>query len=190
MDTKNQAETLLSEFLSGFEQIPADITTALSDISSDADEKNIISAIAPSLISQFRGLSVSINEFAAKADKQSHEEVTQLLKVSSGVPLLNSLKLSLPSIGSLVGKLGIAEIVRGIKKIIRKIFELLNKKMPVWLDAVLLIIDEIIDMIFGKDSQKAMNMFAGAELNFLKQITQLTHLENATYRAGELSEDD
>lgn len=190
METTKPNNNLLTEFLSRFEQVPADIITAMTNSSSDADEKNILNSLLPSLSSQFKELSSSITELTGKADKQSMEEVQQTLRISSGLPLMNSLKGSLPSIGSLIGKLGINEIVKAIKKIIRKIFELLGKELPKWLDAILLIIDEIFNMIFGGDSQKTANAFADAELNFLRQMTQLSHLENATYRAKDLREEE
>lgn len=190
METSNQGKNLLTEFLNRFEQLPADITTALINVSSNADEKNILTSLSPVLNNQFKEISLKVAELSTKADKQSLEEVDEVLKVSSALPLLNSAKLALPSIGSLIGKLGIDEIVKAIKKIIRKIFEILKKELPAWLDAVFLVIDEIINMLFGSDSQKARTLFSETEQNFLKELTQLAKLENATYRASRLREDE
>ena len=190
MDEKNQIKTLLQEFLQNFEQIPKDIVEALVKVTADEDEKNIINSLAPALNNQFRELSANISDLSIRASKQNVYDVEQVIKISSGIHLAKSLKLALPSIGSLIGKLGINEIIMAFKKIVRKIFELLGKEIPKWLDAILLIIDEIIKMFFGGSSLKMINLFSHAEQNFLSELTHLSKLERATYGFVTENEDE
>jgi hypothetical protein len=147
--------------------------------SDDEDEKSIINSFLPTLSNQFKELSLHIQDISTKAPLQNHVEVERFLKVSSAVSLANNFKLSLPSIGSLIGKLGIAGIIHEIKKLIEAIIELFGK-IPKWLEKLFLIIDEIINDLLGGDSTKTKNMLSDAEQNFLKERRYRILLEKAS----------
>lgn len=190
METKTESKNEFQEFFVGFQQIPNDILGALLKISNDEDERTIISSLQPTLLNQFKEVSLNATQLFEKAPKQTLTEVEKVLKISSANSVLKSLKQSLPSIGSLIGKLGINEIVHAVKKIIRKIFELLNKEMPKWLDAIFIIIDEIFNMLFGGTSAKLKNLFSLSEQNFLSELTHLTRLEKVSYGVMHEKDDD
>lgn len=181
METKNQPQSLLSDFLKELENLPAQLTDALAKNSNDEDEKNIISSLAPTLKNQFQEIANSLNELNQKATRQGLANAEQLLKSSSALNVTKSLKLALPSIGSLFGKLGLQEIIFAIKKIIRGIFAALGKELPKWLDVVLNIIDEIINMLFGGDSPKTKSILSLAEQNFLREITLVEKLNKVSF---------
>ncbi|MDB5229663.1 MAG: hypothetical protein JWN76_468 [Chitinophagaceae bacterium] len=175
MENNKETKTQLEEFLQYFEQIPADLTTALLKAAADEDEKNIINSFAPVLSNQFRELSLQIRDASAKATLQHQQDVEIFLRVSSGVVVAKSLKLALPSIGSLVGNFGITQIIFTIKKIIRRLFP----RRPAWLETVLDIIDEIINSGVAGSSIKMKNMLSQAEQNFLKESRLVVLLEKA-----------
>lgn len=185
MDTKNQPQSLLHEFLKELETIPTQLTDALLNNATDEDEKNIINSVAPALKVQFQEISNSINESSKKFTRQDISNTEQFLKTSAALSITKSFKMALPSIGSLFGKLGLQEIIFAIKKIIRALF----KKMPDWLNTLLDIIDEIINMLFGKDSAKTKNILSMAEQNFLKEITLVARLNKIEF-SNELNEED
>jgi hypothetical protein len=185
MDTKNQPQSLLNDFLKELETIPSQLTDALLNNASDEDEKNIINSLSPTLKIQFQEISNSINESSKKFTRLDIANTEQFLKNSAALSITKSFKLALPSIGSLFGKLGLQEIIFAIKKIIRALF----KKMPDWLNILLDIIDEIINMLFGKDSSKTKNMLSMAEQNFLKEITLVARLNKIDF-SNEISEEE
>ncbi len=178
MAENDQKNPILAEFVKLLEKIPSDITNALIKQSDDEDEKNIIKSFVPILDSQFKEVSSYILMKSSKSSLQNRAEVETFLRISSGVNVAKNLKLALPSIGSLIGKLGIVEIVQTIKKIICKIIEIFGNK-PGWLEALFLIIDEIINTLFGKDSIKVKNILSQAEQNFLSERRHLKLLEKA-----------
>lgn len=179
METKTQ--TLLQDFLKELEKIPNQLVEALLNNSNDEDEKNIINSLMPTLNAQFLEISNSINFSSQRATKQGLAEAEQVIKTSAALNVAKSLKLALPSIGSLFGKFGIQEIIMAIKKIIDAIFEALNKEKPKWLAAILNIIDEIINMLLGGDSSKTKNMLSMAEQNFIKEVTLVEKLNQVRF---------
>jgi len=185
MDTKNQPQSLLNDFLKELETIPVQLTDALLNNATDEDEKNIISSLAPTLKIQFQEISNSITESSKKFTRQEIANTEQFLKTSAASSITKSFKLALPSIGSLFGKLGLQEIIFAIKKIIRALF----RNMPAWLNTLLDIIDEIINMLFGKDSSKTKNMLSMAEQNFLKEITLVARLNKIDF-SNEINDEE
>ena len=189
METKNQNlnGSLLDEFLKELVNIPVLMTEALLKNSSDEDEKNIITSLAPTLKIQFQELSNSIQDLASKSSKQGVAEMNQILKSSAAMDITKSFKMALPSIGSLFGKFGIQEIIFAIKKIIRALF---GDKIPKWLDTILNIIDEILNMLKGGDSPKTKNMLSMAEQNFLREITLVEKLNKVRFSSENDEEED
>ena len=179
MDIKKENKSLLNEFTKELEIIPGTLIKALIENADDEDEKHIINSISPTLKKQFGELSNSINDLASKSTKQESAEMEQLLISSAALDVTKSLKLGLPSIGSLFGKLGLQEIIFAIKKIIRALF---GKKLPPWLDTVLNIIDEIINMLLGGSSSKTKNILSMAEQNFIKEITLVAKLNQINFQ--------
>lgn len=177
---KNNKKTLLSEFNQKIVRVPIDITDALLKLSNDEDERNVINSFAPTLVNQFKELSVFIEDHSKKATRQGIADVEQFLRISSANSLVDNLRLSLPSIGSVVGKLGIDGIVKEIKKIIKFILGFFGVLLPPWVDELLLLIDQILKAILGGGSIKMMNALSQAEQNYLSELTHLAKLKNAT----------
>lgn len=175
-----QEKTLLQDFLESLEQVPNDVVKAALRASADEDEKMIINSFAPTIINQFRELSLHITEMASFASRQKIADVEKLLKMTSGVSLVKNLKLALPSIGSIIGKLGIDGIIKEIKKIIRFLLEILHINLPNWVDELIILIDQIFAAIFGGSSIKMKTALSQSEQNYLAELTQFSKLQKAT----------
>lgn len=183
-------ENLLSMFLGEFGKFAEQISEAALRQTEDEDEKAVIRAFAPSLVNQVSELSNFIREQAARSTKQQMAEVNQVLKLTSGVTLAQSAQGLLPSIGSVIGKLGIARILEELKKIVRGIFEAFNIKMPKWLELILLIIDELANTILSAGSAKMATTLSIQEQNYLAELTQLAKLQQASQFKYQEDEDD
>lgn len=185
-----QNKSLLQEFSELLEQIPNDFLKAALKNSEDEDHKAIINSFAPTLTNQFKELSLHLNEISSIAPKQKLVEAEKLLKMTSGIPLVQNLKLALPSIGSIIGKLGIAGIIEEIKKIIKFLLKLLHINLPGWVDELLILIDQIIHHIMGGSSIKVMTALSQKEQNYLAELTHFAKLQQATKELDDNQEED
>jgi hypothetical protein len=174
-----KSDNVLEQFLSEFETLVSGITEHALKNAEDEDEKAVIQSFAPSLNNQIFELNQFIRESAKKSSKQQERDVLEVLKISSGVSLAKNAKGMFPSIGSLVGKLGIDRIIKEIKKIIYAILDMIGIKLPKWLDKIINLIDEIIAFILSGGSSKMMTTFSIQEQNYLNELTQLAKLEQA-----------
>ena len=174
-----KSDNVLEQFLSEFETLVSGITEHALKNAEDEDEKAVIQSFAPSLNNQIFELNQFIRESAKKSSKQQERDVIEVLKISSGVSLAKNAKGMFPSIGSLVGKLGIDRIIKEIKKIIYAILDMIGIKLPKWLDKIINLIDEIIAFILSGGSSKMMTTFSIQEQNYLNELTQLAKLEQA-----------
>lgn len=190
METKNSKKTLLNDFLSKIEKIPNEISEALLNSTSEADESNVIKSLIPVLTNQFAELTKFITEQTAKSSAQGLAQAERFMQISSGNMLADNMKLALPSIGSIVGKLGIDGIVKEIKKIIKELLRLIGISLPDWVDAILTLIDEILNILFGLGSPKNRIMFSQIEQNHLAELTQLAKLQKATKNISNQDEDE
>lgn len=191
MEKIQSPESLLGDFLKKLETLPADITDNLLKVSSDEDEKNIINTFAPVFKTQFKELSVFIGEQSLKASRQASADVEQFLKIASPVQMMGNMRIALPSIGSIVGKLGIDGIIKEIKKIIKELLGLFGITLPKWIDGLLTLIDEILNIIFGGGSTKFRIALSQLEQHHLAEQTQLAKLKKATKDlSGDEEEDE
>ena len=174
-----KSDNVLEQFLSEFETLVSGITEHALKNAEDEDEKAVIQSFAPSLNNQIFELNQFIRESAKKSSKQQERDVLEVLKISSGVSLAKNAKGMFPSIGSLVGKLGIDRIIKEIKKIIYAILDMIGIKLPKWLDKIINLIDEIIAFILSGGSSKMMTTFSIQEQNYLNELMQLAKLEQA-----------
>ncbi len=190
MDSKNQP-TELQTFLKSIENVPTDIVSELLRVTTDEDHKNIINAFAPTFTSQFKGLGSYLNEMSSHATKQSLADAETFLKISSASSLGNNLKIALPSIGSVVGKLGVDGIVKQIKKIIGFLLDILPIKLPSFVNKLIEFLDEVLGNILGGESMKMKTALSQAEQNYMAELTQLAKLEKAqSYRLEEKQDEE
>lgn len=185
-----QSQSLLSEFLDVIEKIPTDIINAALKNAADEDEKTIINAFGPTLTNQFSEIKLYFTEISANAPKQKMMEAEQFLKMSSGVSLAKGLKFALPSIGSLIGKLGIDGIIKEIKKILTKLAEIFHINLPNWFLPLVNLIDEIVADVLGGGLIKVKTALSQAEQNYLAELTHLAKLQKATRDLQEQNDDE
>ncbi len=191
MEKKIQPEgSLLAQFLTGIEALPIEVTDALLKYARDEDERNVINMYTPALKNQFKELSSYISQQSTKASGRAMENVEQFLRISSPNLLMSSVGIALPSIQSVVGKLGIAGLFQEIKKILKKVLELVGLRLPEWINPLLLLIDEIINIFLGGESAKMRNALSEMEQNYLAELTQLAKLEKATRELNYDESDD
>lgn len=190
MENTDKEPSLLREFLRSIEDVPKQIVEAVLKVSENEDEKNVINAFAPAFVNQFRELSVAATERTGIASRQKLNEAEDFLRISSGNMLADNLKLALPSVGSIVGKLGIAGLIQEIKKVIENLLEILGFRLPEKIWAIVNLIDELLHNVLGVGSIKTRNALSQMEQNYLAELTQLRKLEKASQFKFQEDEDD
>ncbi len=170
METQNK-NTELSMFLESFIQLPELILNGMVNVSSDEDMKLGIMAYETPLKKQFRELSEFIMDFSQGESAQKVLEANQLVKVGSGKELVTSAMSVSKNLRSIFSKLSLSSIVREIKKLIFFLLDLF--KAPKWIYKILLIIDQILNAIFGWDLPEEMpEVFSRLERNFYQELTE------------------
>ena len=188
--TAAKKEPQLEVFLNGFQELIKAATERSLELATDEDEKNVIKPFSLTLVNQATELNNFIRASTKKISKQQSSEIDKLLSVTSGVSLVESAKGILPSLGSVVGKLGFSRIVEMIKKIIRAIFDLLPIKLPKWIDSLIDLIDEILNSILSVGSSKLATMLSVQEQNYLAELTELAKLQQANLFKYQDNDDD
>lgn len=188
-NAKNNNDELIS-FLSGFQKLVGQIGEEAIKATNDQDEIAVIKAFVPSVVNQVTELGNHVISIFESSSLQQKSEVLQVLKVGSGNTLVNGAKGIFPSIGSLVGKLGLDRIIKEIKKVIIAILEVFGIKLPKWLDGIINLIDEIIAFILSGGSPKIATILSIQEQNYLAELTQLSKLQQANQFKYMVDEDE
>jgi hypothetical protein len=175
----NEQTPLLNEFLQHFTELPTAIIEGAIKASDNEDERAIIDAYAETLTNQFSELAAYITEKSEKLTEQQALDVEEVLKVTSGNTLVQAGKEYAMSIGSFIKKLGLSGLVKEIKKIILAILDALGIALPKWIEALINLIDEIIDRILGGNSPKLASILSQMEQDYLAELTQLAKLTKA-----------
>jgi hypothetical protein len=190
MESKIEGKSLLNDFLTSIIQMPVDLVNAALDAAQDDDEKNIINAFAPVVTNQFKEISTQLREISLKASTQRKSEAENFLKLSSANTLVAGMKLALPSISSLIGKLGIDGIIKEIKKIIKELSDIFNWNIGEKIWRIINLIDEIIANILSGGLLKFKNALSQTEQNYLSELTQLAKLQKASTGLFNSDEDE
>ncbi len=181
---------VLEEFFGGFETLIKQITDALLKHADGDDETAVIKEGAAPIPAQISEMKTYVLTRAATATNSELAEVNQALRMSNAKGLFKSGKGLLGNIGSLLGKLGIQRIVQEIKKIVRLIFKTFGWAMPAWLDLILLIINQLLNLIFGTKSPKHAAVLSDAEVNYLREVEAAVDVMNAEARGRESEESE
>lgn len=190
MPVKNETSKALNDFLTEFQNFASQVTEAALHHAQDEDEKAVINAFAPAFLNQTKELSNYVLAQSSVVSRQQSADADQVLKVSSGATLAKGAKGLFPSIGSIIGKLGLDRILKELKKIIKAILKAFGIKLPKWLDAIINLIDEILAAILSGGSSKVSTILSEQEVLYLKEITELEKLEKASALNNDMEEAD
>lgn len=193
----------LSSFLASVDRFAETVSGQILVAVGEGSDRLVIQSTGESFIAQTRRVTDYLRETTPGMAPAQSRELGQFLRIQDGDALVErALKVTTQTLaagGNAVtqGFLSwLNEIMLTLKKIIRKIFDLFFGGMPKWLDAILVIIDELLNLLktlFGGQSGLKMSEVADQasreEVNFLREMTALAELE-AAQRPNRASEDD
>lgn len=110
----------------------------------------------------------------ALADRQG---IVELLSISSMEPALRSAMPAAQAAPSEVTAIGLGGLVREIKKLIKKIFDLFWKNRPKWVDAIIDVIDQILNLLLGGVFPGLRRELSSMEVDFLQELHAARKLE-------------
>lgn len=159
----------LNTFLNDFVKLPEIIIKSMQNAYTDEDLKNSAKAYLVPLQEQFKGISDYLIEVASIDSAQKNIEANRLVKMASGIQLVNSANVVSKNLKSIFSRLSLNSIVKEIKKLI--VFLLDMFKAPDWIYKILLIIDQILNAIFGWDLPDTMpELLSLSEQNYYKEL--------------------
>ena len=187
--TETTPTTFLNSFFSDFEAFIVELSSNLIKRADDEDEKAVIREGTAPIPGQISEMKQYVLERAENASKGELNEARRALRMANPTQIMKSGKGLFGNIGSLIGNLGIGRIIQEIKKIVRLIFDAFGWKMPKWLDLILLIIDQLVNLVLGTKSSKFATALSDAEVNYLNELEATVRLQNAV-AAGSSNETD
>jgi hypothetical protein len=169
---------LLSKFLGDLEQLPRIMIDGMLNQAGNEDEKVVIRALGGTLQNQFSELVGFIREQGGdRLSVQQRQESEQVLRLSAAGSLIASGSGLATSLGPQVAKIGLAGIVKEIKKIIPKLLEAFGIKIPKWLDVLLTVIDELLNLFLSTGSPSLAGTLSRMEQDYLAELTHLSRLQ-------------
>jgi hypothetical protein len=181
---------LLTKFLTDLEQLPKAIVDGMIKQAANEDHKTIIRQLGVTLNNQFPELASFIRDQSTRLSPQQRLESEQVLRISSAATLAPSVAIFSQDMGGPAAtdaKIGIADIVTEIKKLIRILLGAFGISLPSWLDGIFLLIDELIHDLLSVGALTTLfsegqtinlrDILSNNEQNHLKELTQLARLQ-------------
>jgi hypothetical protein len=187
----------LDSFLRGVESFVGQITDEARKAAPEGDQQAMIAATGDSLIGQTVKLNTFVRESAARLSSAQRGELNRFLQVQDGEAQANRVVevtrqvLARGFLGNLVHWISqhLKELKKVLSEILHFIFDLLHIPYPDWLDTIIRILDELLDLllslladVFGLDFGRTARQLSEQEVNFLRETAAFESVRAA--RAG------
>jgi len=183
----------LDSFLASVDRFTSTIAAQALAAVGESEDRLLIQSTGESFVAQTRKLTDFLREAAPTAGPAQRQELDQFLKVQDGEALVaralqvNAQTLSAGGSAVSMGYLSwLNEIMLTLKKFLREIFDIFFGGMPKWLDALLTIIDELLNLLksllggrFGLKMSEVADQASREEVNFLREMAALAELKAA-----------
>jgi hypothetical protein len=185
---------LLEPFLLSIKNFVEQVSASAAKAAPQGEHQVLIQSTGESLVGQTGKLSAFIRETATRLSDPQRVELNRFLRVQDGEAIAGrGVQIAQQQLKEgIVGKLihWIAQHLKELKKILKEIlqiiFDLLHIPWPDWLDKIMLIIDELLDLIlslladvFGIDFGRTARELSEQEVNFLREMTALELMKAA-----------
>lgn len=178
---------LLERFLVSVENFTINISGECEKAAGDGDPRLLIQSTAESVIGQTRKLTVFIRQTSERIPPTQRVELDRFLQVQDGEAFaaraVEGTRQALARGGGVVGNLvqWISQHFKELKKLLKEIlhflFDLLHIPFPDWLDKIIQILDEFLDLllslladVFGLDLRSTARQLSEQEVDFLREM--------------------
>ena len=185
---------LLESFLAGVENYVGQISALAAEAAPQGEHRVLIRSTGESLTGQTGRLSAFTREMAARLSAPQRVELNRFLRVQDGEAIARrgvevaGQQLREGVVGRLIQWLAqhLKELKKILLEILHFIFDLLHIPWPDWLDRILQIIDELLDLVlslladvFGIDFGRAARELSEQEVNFMHELAALESMKAA-----------
>jgi hypothetical protein len=196
---KNGGTDRLSTFLASVDRYVETFSAQAIAVASEGEARLVMQATGESLVAQTRKLTNYFRETAPRLAPAERDELEQFLQVQDAEAAVDrtlqvSAQILAPGGGPLTMNFLnlIDEIMQFIKKILLKLFP----DPPGWLQTILLIIDELLNLLktqlgglFGLRMSQVADELSRGEVNFLHELKALAELEAVSTKRRTNDED-
>jgi hypothetical protein len=180
----------LAAFLGLFQNFITELTNGARTTLGNGDGIVIADALSTALQSQVIELNGFITTQFNSMSTRTQADVFQVLKMSSGGTLLQA---AIPATQAPLTPgvaFGLSDIVHLIKKILFKILDLLGVQLSHFLLALIELLDELINALFGSVFRELRAPLSVAQQGFLGEVLKLRQLEAFEESRINFEEDD
>ena len=187
----------LESLLQGVQEFMGQITGQAAKAAGESDQALLIASTGESLVAQTTKLTAFIRETANRLSPVQRVELNRFLQVQDGeaqaqrVIAVTQQVLAKGVLGKLLHWISqhLKELKKILSEILHFIFDLLHIPYPDWLDTILRILDELLDLVlsllaevFGLDFRLTARDLSEQEVNFLRETAAFESVRAA--RAG------
>lgn len=184
----SEPRDMLESLLASVEAFVGEITSLAVEAAPDNENRVLMRSTGESLTGQTTRLTGFIRESAARLSPAQRVELDRFLRVQDGDAIATRAVEGTRQVlkGGVLGKLihWISQHLKELKKILlailHLIFDLLHIPWPDWLDRIIQIVDELLDLllsllseVFGMDFGVAARALSEQEVNFLREMAAL-----------------
>ncbi len=191
--------------LLGFEAFLTESTMGIIEACPEGETRMLAESTSATLNGQLKKVHVFIRESHERLSGPQKAEFQTFLKVQEGVAMAQQ---GVDTCRAMFKKGGfgkkflkwILKWFQEIKKLLNVILDMLcdifGWTLPAWVNAIFLLLDELKNFLaallgesIGLEVKALEREFSASEVNYLREMTQLTHLQNAA-RAGRKKEEE
>lgn len=190
--TPPRKAALLDEFIEGLIVLPDVIVKnaqRIAKANEDQDEWQLIDGFSIPLKETMTQTANLIKQAQSSATASELDAADTMLRTMGSSALVQQSQKMALNIGSFVGKLGMAQIVQLIKKLIDWVLDLLGWRPP-WLKKLIDLIDEILNALLGGGNARYTHALSVREQDYLNELTALANYEAASARLRDAVDSD
>jgi hypothetical protein len=177
----------LHSFLACVDKYVATISAQATAVAPEGEQRLVMQATGESIVAQTQKLTNYFRVSAAALAPAQRHELDQFLQVQDGEAAVDralqvSAKILAP--GAAPASMSFLNFLDEILHFLKKILEELFPDLPSWIQTILLIIDELMNLLktllgglFGLRMSQVADELSRGEVNFLRELTALAELK-------------
>lgn len=183
----NGSTDRLSSFLACVDKYVATISAQATAVAPEGEQRLVIQATGESAVAQTKKLTDYFRTSAAGLAPAQRHDLDEFLQVQDGEAAVDralqvSAKILAP--GAAPASMSFLDFLDEILHFLKKILKELFPNLPKWLETILIIIDELMNLLktllgglFGLRMSQVADELSRGEVNFLREMTALAELK-------------
>jgi hypothetical protein len=184
-ETKRPAASPFAAFLDGTREVFSGFGSSAARLAGDAESTAIAEGLGAAIDEIFDGLNATLVRQYEAASDEVKGAVDAAVSLMAGKTLVTNVGRTAGSLASASALAGVGSVLPTIKKIIRFLAEILGAQVPVVIDKLLELIDELAGNQAEQVSPKAAEQMHRAEVRYLEAQYRLDKLVSVREGGGD-----